>query len=519
MSQVANPYTPAARSLGRNPSQAELRALTAAMPSTRLTAYDNYNTQTKVLARSTESTYIVTDDPSLTSSQTISRAEGRRIAELQEEHLRQQRALVIDGYIGNDPEFRCPARLVIDERWANIAGMQDHLFFKEAEPGSDFSPWFTVVYTPGLVADGYPKERLIAVDLEAGVTRVLNSDYFGESKKGLLRMWNQLVYERGGLALHAGCKVIPTAAGPRTLLIVGLSGTGKTTTTFTRQNDSKPVQDDFVALMPQGRVYGSENGCFAKTYALSQEDEPTIYGAVTSPVAYLENVSQQQVGGPVDFFDESYTQNGRAVFPMEALGWSEDARQAPPVSALLILNRNDGIIPAVARLSVDQAAAYFMLGETKGTAAGGAAEAGKSLRVPGTNPFFPLLHAQQGNRFRELHQSGRFQVYLLNTGAVGGGDGDPNAKKVRIPHSSALVKAIAEGTVSWETDPDFGYEVASSVPGIDDLELLQPRRLYHRQGRDAEHAAIVERLRRERLDYLAGFPGLNDELIAAIRVG
>ncbi len=139
--------------------------------------------------------------------------------------------------------------------------------------------------------------------------------------------------------------------------------------------------------------------------------------------------------------------------------------------------------------------------------------------MPGTNPFFPLLHAQQGNRFRELHQSGRFQVYLLNTGAVGGGDGDPNAKKVRIPHSSALVKAIAEGTISWETDPDFGYEVASSVPGIDDLELLQPRRLYHRQGRDAEHAAIVERLRRERLDYLAGFPGLNDELIAAIRVG
>ncbi|EQD36217.1 phosphoenolpyruvate carboxykinase (ATP), partial [mine drainage metagenome] len=105
-----------------------------------------------------------------------------------------------------------------------------------------------------------------------------------------------------------------------------------------------------MALMPGGKVYGSENGCFAKTYALSEEDEPTIYQAVTSPVAYLENVSQREAGGPADFFDESYTQNGRAVFPMEALGWSEDARQAPPVTSLLILNRNDGIIPAVARL-------------------------------------------------------------------------------------------------------------------------------------------------------------------------
>ena len=36
-----------------------------------------------------------------------------------------------------------------------------------------------------------------------------------------------------------------------------------------------------------------------------------------------------------------------------------------------------------------------MLGETKGTSAGGADEAGKSLRVPGTNPFFPMLHASR----------------------------------------------------------------------------------------------------------------------------
>ncbi len=517
MTQVADPYTPRARSVRRRPSQAELRELTAAMPTARHTAYDNYNVQTKVLARSTDSTYIISDHPEFTSSQTISVAEGRRVAELQEDYLRGRDVVVIDGYIGNDPEFRCPARLVMDQAWANIAGMQDHLLFQDESVGDGFAPWFTLIYTPGLAAPGYPNQRLIAVDLEAGITRVLNSDYFGESKKGLLRMWNKLVYERGGLALHAGCKVVPTSSGERTLLIVGLSGTGKTTTTFTRQNDSKPVQDDFVALMPGGRVYGSENGCFAKTYALSAEDEPTIHAAVTSPVAYLENVSQKEVDGPVDFFDESYTQNGRAVFPMSALGWSKDAGEAPPVSALLILNRNDGIIPAVARLSVEQAATYFMLGETKGTAAGGAAEAGKSLRVPGTNPFFPLLHAQQGNRFRELHQSGGFEVFLLNTGSVGGGEQDPRAKKVRIAASSAVVKAIAEGTIAWERDPDFGYEVATAVPGIEDEELLRPRLLYRRQGREAEHQEAVERLRRERREYLERFPGLDQRLLDALQ--
>ena len=94
-----------------------------------------------------------------------------------------------------------------------------------------------------------------------------------------------------------------------------------------------------------------------------------------------------------------------------------------------------------------------MLGETKGTAAGGADEAGKSLRVPGTNPFFPMLHDLQGNRFLELLEEHPLEVYLLNTGRVGGPEDDERSKKVRIKHSSAIVKGIAEGTIEWERDP------------------------------------------------------------------
>ena len=59
-----------------------------------------------------------------------------------------------------------------------------------------------MIYTPNLPMPGYPDDRLIAVDLEAGVTRVMNSDYFGESKKGGLRMWNAKVF-RARRAGHA----------------------------------------------------------------------------------------------------------------------------------------------------------------------------------------------------------------------------------------------------------------------------------------------------------------------------
>lgn len=505
---------PEARSVRWNPPPEELRELTARMPNARHTEYDNYNVQTRVVSRSKGSTYIVSDHPEQHSDQTISRADAAHIAARQDAHIRTCDMLVIDGYIGNDPQFRVPARLYIEAANANIAGMQRWLYFDAENAGPGFEPTLTVIYTPNLEAPGFPDERVITVDLEAGVTRVLNSDYFGESKKGGLRMWNKLTYDRGGLSLHAGCKVVPTGRGDQALLIIGLSGTGKTTTTFTRQNNSKPVQDDFVALYPGGRIVATENGCFAKTFGLDPRFEPTIHSAVCKPEAYLENVSQDEQGH-IDFFDTSYTPNGRAVFRMDALGWHKDAREIDAASQLLILNRNENIIPVVARLSRQQAALYFMLGETQGTSAGGKDEEGKFLRVPGTNPFFPLLHAQQGNRFLELLDSSNIEVFLLNTGRIGGPATDERSKKVEIPVSSAVVKAIAEGTGTWERDPDFGYEVATSIPGIDDTELLQPRLLYQRQGRQDEYHEIVARLKGERRAYLARFHGLREQIIAA----
>jgi phosphoenolpyruvate carboxykinase (ATP) len=492
-----------------NPTPEELRTFTEAMPEARPTEFGNLNVQTKVLSRSAGSTYVV---ERASSGKTMTRAQYDEIAALQDAYLTENDVIVIDGFIGNDPEMQTAARLVMEKRYANIAGMQQKLYFDRRD-GRE--PEVQVIYTPGLVAPGYPDDRVIAVDLDHYVTRVLNSDYFGESKKGGLRMWNDIVYGKGGLALHAGLKVIPTDDGDKVFMIIGLSGTGKTTTTFTTQNGSRPIQDDFVGLMPGGHAYGTENGCFAKTFGLDPSFEPSIHGAVVKPSAYLENVYQDEEGR-VDFFNEHYTKNGRAVFEMSDLLAFEDARNVGPVDYLLILNRNENIIPAVAKLSQEQGAAYFMLGETTGTSAGGAAEEGKFLRVPGTNPFFPLPHGLQGNRVLELLATHPIQTYLLNTGRVGGPEGDDRSKKVKIPHTSACVKGIAEGTIVFETDPDFGYEVATEVPGFDDPELLQPRRLYERQGRADTYASIVDTLKTDRVAHLQQFTQLSEEIIKAV---
>jgi phosphoenolpyruvate carboxykinase (ATP) len=498
----------------QNPSAERLRELTEKMPNSQITEFGNVAVKARVDSRSARSTFIVGDSTNATK-QTMTRAEYRRVAAEQDAYIAGRHMVVVDGYIGSDPGFRTRARLIIEAANANVAGMQRQLYYPL---GPDYDPatWepdTTVIYTPNLAAPGYPDDRLIAVDLAANITRVLNTDYFGESKKGGLRMWNDIVYSRGGLALHAGCKVLPGDGEPTSLLIVGLSGTGKTTTTFTTQLGSRPAQDDFVELMPGGKVYPTENGCFAKTFGLDPRYEPAIYHATTQPDAYLENVSVDS-RGKVDFTDASYTKNGRATWPFSYVDpWPPN--EIPAADFLLILNRNESIVPGIARLDRAQAAAYFMLGETTGTSAGGKDEEGKFLRVPGTNPFFPRRMADMGNRMLDLLDSHPMRVYVLNTGRVGG-TAEPNSKKVTIPYSSAMVQAIAADTIEWEEDPDFGYDVARSLPGIDDIEILQPRRLYQRQGRGDEYQAAVARIKRERREYLSSFAGLDEGIVKSI---
>lgn len=504
---------PSARSIERSPENDRLRELALArMPRLKETEFGNLNYQAEVTARLKNSTFFVSDDD--IHQNRISRSEADQWSQLQDEYIADKEMISVEGYIGPDPDFRTGCQLFIEASQPNIAAMQSQLYFPRDDA---WEPEFTVIYTPGLPAPGKPDDRLIIVDLDSWTTRVFGSDYFGESKMGGLRMWNKLVYDRGGLALHAGLKTYPASStrsgGEESMLIIGLSGTGKTTTTFRRQAGSLAVQDDFVALMPHGVVHTTEAGCFAKTYGLDPEDEPTIYGGTTRSDAWLENVSVAD-DGSVDFFDTSYTANGRCTFPLANIN-HRDPLGVPPASYLVILNRSDHIIPAIARLKRAQIAGYFMLGETKGTSAGGAAEAGKSLRVPGTNPFFFNDDALQGNRLLELLETmPDLEVYVMNTGRVGGeGEG---SKKIRIPDSSSIVQGIVEGTIEWASDPDFGYEVAKSVPGVDDLQLLIPRGLYEEQGRLEEYESIVTRLKSERLQYLKGYAALAPAVVEGL---
>jgi phosphoenolpyruvate carboxykinase (ATP) len=121
---------------------------------------------------------------------------------------------------------------------------------------------------------------------------------------------------------------------------------------------------------------------------------------------------------------------------------------------------------------------------------------------------------KQGNRFHQLLQSHPIDVYLMNTGWVVERDG-PNSKKIKVADSSICLTAIAEGDAEWERDPDFGYEVPKSLPGLDE-EMAHPRLAFERLGRTEEYERRVQQRNEERREFLASFVGLDPQIVNGI---
>src|SRR2546428_13545106 len=104
---------PPAKQVIENPSPAEVKELAAKMPTARPTKYGNLDVQTQVLARSKRSTYLVTDEPD-GQNQAFSTDDAAKWSERQDSYIAGQEIEIRDRYIGNNPQFRTPARLYVE---------------------------------------------------------------------------------------------------------------------------------------------------------------------------------------------------------------------------------------------------------------------------------------------------------------------------------------------------------------------------------------------------------------------
>lgn len=108
-------------------------------------------------------------------------------------------------------------------------------------------------------------------------------------------------------------------------------------------------------------------------------------------------------------------------------------------------------------------------------------------------------------------------LYGIKQGCVGGPSDRPGCFGVEPSLIEAVLAASTDGTVAWERDPDFGYEVPGRVPGLgsDQARALLPRLLYADFDRVYEHASLVAAKKRERSELAAAIDGLDSAVTDA----
>ncbi len=481
-----------------NPDEEELRTLSR--NKAIATGYGSLVYPTRIKGRSASKTEIIKGD----------QKEGyQRLIEKISDYLNGKQMICLDREIGDEKSFSC--RAYVSREYANIPYLWGRMLFR---PNECKNPDFRTIQVPE-----WPETKVL-VDPEEGVSFILGSDYTGELKKANLRLAMYQTKKAGGLGLHAGSKLMKVREGDGNLkekgiLLFGLSATGKTTLTchhhwLDEENGEGVIirQDDVVLMQKDSSCLGTERNFYIKTDGLEPVNQPLLYKAATREDTLFENVVVNE-DGLIDFFDTSITTNGRAVISRNKMRYTDSSIDLEKADIIIFITRSNGIVPPVAKLDELSGAAFFMLGESMGSAASDV-DPGKPRRVVGTNPFIIGSRGKEGNRFHELLRvNPHLECYLLNTGSIG--EGGRNPEKITVHDSAVILREIARGGVEWRKDSYWNYLVLEDCPGVD-ISKFQPERHYN----EDEYLKKTRLLEKDRHEWLNAFEELSPRIKQAL---
>jgi phosphoenolpyruvate carboxykinase (ATP) len=316
---------------------------------------------------------------------------------------------------------------------------------------------------------------------------IRNGNYIGEYKKGVFAAEDWVAKtKRGGIFLHAGCRedYLQSVRGDyrkaRTLL-VALSANGKTTTTsriLARREKEKSwlIQDDGGTLMPDGSFHGFEGGgIFVKTEGVNPGEQIEIFYGLLKPETVCENVYVTE-DGDFDFYNFEKTSNGRAVVLRRDFMHASSYIDVDRIDNLILITRGP-LIPAISKLTREQAAALMVLGQAMESSAGDPTQAGKIRSEFFYDPFVAGDRAEHANIFYEIIEDiPHLKYYLLNTGGIGEGE---RYKGIRLEFTMAILNSLLRGGLEDWVDSPTGFHVPRAIRYMDDV-YLHPEKLYSR---------------------------------------
>jgi len=395
-------------------------------------------------------------------------------------YLQGRDLFVQDCYAGADANYRLPVRVITEFAWHSIFARTMLIPCATKEEYQRFVPDFTIIAAPGFRSfpqvDGTPSNTIIALNFEQKLCIIGYSAYAGEIKKSVFTIMNYLLPLEGVLSMHCSANV---GSHGDSALFFGLSGTGKTT--LSADPHRGLIGDDEHGWTDDG-IFNIENGCYAKVIGLSPTAEPQIYACTRKFGSLLENVVFDVNSRQIDLDDETITENTRASYPLTFIDNAVPEKMAGhPKNIIMLTCDASGVMPPIAKLSVEQAMYHFLSGYTAkiaGTEVGLSEEPEITFSTCFGAPFMVHHPAKYAGLLRDKINRYGVDCWLVNTGWVGGKYGV--GKRISIRHTRNLLNAALSGAlknVEYYTDSVFGFSVPKTCPDVPE-DVLYPSRAW-----------------------------------------
>ena len=426
--------------------------------------------------------------------------------------LRDKDLFVRDAVACASADHRVKVRVVNTLAYHNL--FVHNMFLRPtAEEIQDFVPEWTVINAPAFEADpaidGVRSKNFAIINFTEKCIIVGGTGYTGEIKKGIFTVLNfTLPSQKGILSMH--CSANEGHDG-QTALFFGLSGTGKTT--LSTDPDRKLIGDDEHGWSEK-EIFNFEGGCYAKVINLSASGEPDIFRAVRFG-SVLENIRFHENTREVNYENAEVTENTRVSYPIHFI---ENAKEisvgVPPTNIFFLTSDAQGILPPIARLTVEQAMFHFLSGYTAkvaGTEAGVKEPKAVFSSCFGA-PFLPLHPGKYASLLGEKLKDSNVSVWLVNTGWIGGPVGV--GSRMRLSHTRSIISAALKGElnqVDYIAHPVFGVKMPVSCPDVPAF-LMNPRDIWQDK---AAYDVAANNLAAQFLKNFEKFRELADEKIMA----
>jgi len=466
-----------------NPSIEVMRSLVEKQPGVKKTIYGNYVAESEPTSRAAMFTKNSVDSQ-------FGEVEQELLVQC-EEALAKERLISVDRIVGN-LNSNTIVRLILPERFAHVAYGGGNLFApvkgEVKEPDYHILFFFDEAYEANFSKPLPEKDitiRLAMLPDGRYVKIIRNGNYIGEYKKGVFAAEDWAAKTRkGGIFLHAGCRedYLQSVHGDyRTVrtLLVALSANGKTTTTsriLAKKGNEKSwlIQDDGGTLMPNGSFYGFEaGGIFVKTEGVNPGEQTEIFYGLLKPETVCENVFMTD-DGDYDFYNFRRTSNGRAVILRRDFMHASPYIDVPRVDNLIIITRGP-LIPAISKLTCEQAVALMVLGQAMESSAGDPTKAGTIRSEFFYDPFVAGDLTDHANRFYEIIKGlPHMNFYLMNTGGIGE---EEHHRDIRLEFTMGILDSLLRGGLEdWKASPT-GFQAPAAIRVVDDI-YVQPEKLY-----------------------------------------